>query len=125
MLTLVVGFSGCAALDKGIVTVEPSTVEVGEKFTFSCIFKSFEPTIVTIFSIDWDTYLDGDFTGSGTLDPESPGWLTGTVPPFQEVVIYSAVKSCMFAGSWERVVTFHTSEGDFEARVTWTVLPSP
>jgi len=111
-----------AALGKGIVEVEPSTVKIGEPVTINLIFKSYEPYTVTVSTIDFENYWNGELFNSGTIWSNWPGWITGTVPPYQEVIIYSEANT-LPVGSWEMRVVFHTSVGDFPASGSWTVLP--
>lgn len=124
VVTVVAGFSGCTVLDYGSAEFAPSVVHVGDPYTATVWFRSFEPYTVEVNSIDYVEYLDGEFYLSDTMDPSDAYWITGTVPPFEEVMIWRVEYTVQpgWVGSWEFYFTFHTSEGDFESFCTWTVL---
>lgn len=118
----IVAFSGCVTYDKGMVRLDPTTLHKGETIKLDLAFGNFEATTVTVSSIDWQRYKDGAKEAEGTLNSGSSGWKTGTVPAFSIVVVYEETGTQSRTGSFELRVVFHTSEGDFSASGTWTVL---
>jgi hypothetical protein len=103
---------------------QPSSVQVGETVVFKLFVTNNGDETITVTSVDLkEDNQEKNKHQSSTINEDTTGWKTATVPPGETVVVYqtSFVATADQIGTWTEEMTVHTSVGNFICSATFTV----
>ena len=117
-----------AAVKTGVkLEVEPSPIRLGDRVTWTISVTNGEATTMTITGLTISVYRDGQFLDTDTEDSTSPDFITTTVPPGENVVIFRKTEpgptSPEHVGKYRFELTCHTNFGDLKTVSEVTVSP--
>lgn len=111
------------------VVTEPKITTIGSKYQFKFTVTNWSAGPVMVESVSADTFLNGELLRSTphffSEESHGPMWYEGSIEPGQTRVVYNGIgvrtvdTEC---GDYHSVLTFHSSLGDFEVAVDYSVV---